>query len=337
MLPFERCDAGAPTGFAPDSSWRQVSLLAPAGCAFDTPFSFFVREGPGGTAAPLLIYFEGGGACWDWVSCSGTFDSSVVPDELSGYRGIFDFSNPANPFGDFTAVFIPYCTGDVHIGTATRRYGDDSSARPLHHNGYPNVRAVLDWVERQGYRPPSVVVAGTSAGSYGALFHFPAIARMFPGARLALIGDSGVPLLPGYPAMLRSWGAEPALDAIRGSSSPADTAALTLETAHRVAVAAGRGGTIALITSDRDLIQSAFYIIARSNQWRADTYRLLDLLTRTEPVFRSFIVAGSDHQLLPMDQFYRYAAGGMTLRDWVANVVEGRSVTSRRCEACQVD
>jgi hypothetical protein len=261
----------------------------------------------------------------------------VAPDELTGYGGILDFANPVNPFLDFSVVFIPYCTGDVHIGTATRRYGDDSTARPLNHNGYLNVRAVLDWVERQGYRPPAVVVAGTSAGSYGAVFHFPAIARMFPRSRLALIGDSGVPLLPNYPAMLRAWGAEPALVAIRGSSSPADTAALTLETAHRVAAAAARGGAIALITSDHDVIQSAFYIIARSNEWRADTYRLLDRLNRTEPAFRSFIVAGSDHQLLPMDQFYRYTAGGMSLRDWVANVVEGIPVTDRRCEACRVE
>jgi len=317
VVPLARGEAVATT----DSPWRQVSLPAPAGCAFDTPFSFFVRESPAGPAARLLVYFEGGGACWDWVSCSGTFDSSVVPDEVAEYSGIFDFTNSANPFEDFTTVFIPYCTGDVHVGTATRRYGD-STARPLHHNGSRNVRAVLDWVERQGYRPPQVVVAGTSAGSYGALFHFPTIARMFPRSRLALIGDSGVPLLPDYPAILRNWGAEPAL---------------TLEVAHREAALAARGGTTALITSDQDVIQSAFYIIARSNQWRTDAYRLLDRLTRTEPGFRSFIVAGSDHQLLPMDQFYRYEAGGMTLRDWVERVVEGLPVTNRRCEACQVE
>jgi Pectinacetylesterase len=304
----------------PDSGWRQVSLPPPAGCALETPFSFFVREAPAPAPTRLLIYFEGGGACWDWVSCSGTFDPSVVPEELDGYRGIFDFANPANPFSGFTTVFIPYCTADVHVGTATRRYGDDPAARPIHHNGYRNVRAVLDWVERQGYRPAQVVVAGTSAGSYGALFHFPGIARMFPGARLALIGDSGVPLLPGYPSILRRWGAD----------------TLTLETAWREAAAASRGATLALITSDQDRIQSAFYLIAGSRQWREDAYGVLDRVSQAAPAFRSFVIAGGDHQLLPADGFYQYQAGGVALRDWVVRIVEGRPVEHVRCESCRV-
>lgn len=75
------------------------------------------------------------------------FDDSVQRDEISDYRGIFDLSNPENPFRDFTAMFVPYCTGDVHVGDATRRYGDDPRAWPIHHWGYRNVSVAFAWME----------------------------------------------------------------------------------------------------------------------------------------------------------------------------------------------
>ncbi len=309
-------------------------MPAPAGCAFDTPFSFFLHRSADAPPRRLLVYFEGGGACWDWVSCSGTFDPSVVAGELDPYRGIFDFSNPANPFREDAVVFIPYCTGDVHVGDTVSRYGGDSASRPVHHVGSRNVQSVLDWVARQAYQPARVVVAGTSAGSYGALFYLPAIARLFPGARLVLIGDSGVPLLPGYTARLAGWGAAAALERVRGKSAAGTADALRLEYAWRLAAdAVLPDGRLALLTADQDAIQSAFYIIDGSPDWRKDTYRLLDTL-ETSPVFHDFVVAGSDHGLLVTDRFYSYEAGGVRLSGWIARLLAGEAVGDEHCPEC---
>ena len=77
------------------------------------------------------------------------FDPRVDAHELAEYRGIFDRSNPENPFKDFSVIVVPYCTGDVHIGDASRRYGDDPSSRPVAHRGYRNVAAVLGWLAEQ--------------------------------------------------------------------------------------------------------------------------------------------------------------------------------------------
>ena len=330
-LPAGRTAHPAPPG------WEQIALPRLATCAFDTPFSFFVHRPPTASPARLLIYFEGGGACWDWVSCSGTFDPSVADGELDAYRGIFDFSNPANPFRDDAVVFIPYCTGDVHVGDTIRRYGRDSTSRPVHHQGSRNVQAVLDWIARQNLQPPQVVVAGTSAGSYGALFYLPAVARLFPGEPLVLIGDSGVPLLPDYPARLAGWGAGAALGRIRGGSARATADALRLEYAWRLAAEAVLPhGRLALLTSDQDAIQSAFYIISGSTNWRKDTYRLLDTL-ETSPFFHDFVVGGSDHGLLVTDRFYRYTAGGVRLSDWIARLLAGTAVGNEHCRACRPD
>ena len=132
------------------STWTRVVTDAGTGCAFGTPFSFFHREST--SSDQLLIYFQGGGACWDWVSCSGLFDSSVEPDEPREFRGIFDRADPRNPLRSYSAVFVPYCTGDVHIGDASRAYGSDGS-RVVAHRGYRNVSAVLQWLGERKLRP----------------------------------------------------------------------------------------------------------------------------------------------------------------------------------------
>ena len=68
----------------------------------------------------LVIYFQGGGACWNWVSCSGMFDTRVDAHELAEYRGIFDRSNPGNPFKDFSVLVVGpapvTCTSETHPG-----------------------------------------------------------------------------------------------------------------------------------------------------------------------------------------------------------------------------
>lgn len=313
------------------SAWVEEMPGGDTNCAFDTPYRFFHRALD--RADDLLIYFQGGGACWDWISCSGLFDSSVSSEELSEYRGIFDPANPKNPFRNFAVVFIPYCSGDIHIGDVERRYGDDPAARPVLHRGYRNVTAVLDWLDGR-VSPSRIVVSGASAGSYGALFYAPDVARRFPGARSVMLGDSGLPLLHDYPKVLRGWGADSTLYKIRGLATDRGMS-LDLTDAHVIAAAAGVA-RIAQLTSDHDAVQGAFYLVSGSANWREETYKLLAGIKAQVPGFRSFVASGSDHGLLRTDRFYEYRSSGVTLRDWVSALINGRNVTDVRCPACSV-
>ena len=96
--------------------WTQIEL--PDGiCLYGEEYSFFVR--PDDTPTDnLLIYFQGGGACWDGLTCGsiGEFASfyEVTAGTIAYYAsgaGIFDFDNPANPLADYNVVFLPYCSG----------------------------------------------------------------------------------------------------------------------------------------------------------------------------------------------------------------------------------
>ncbi|MEO0559801.1 MAG: pectin acetylesterase-family hydrolase [Bacteroidota bacterium] len=309
--------------------WTYIQLDDNEDCAFGTPFGFFHR--PSADASKLLIYFQGGGACWEWVSCSGMFDTSVDPSELRDFRGIFDASNPDNPFEGFAMVFIPYCTGDVHVGDAARTYSEGGPA--VSHRGTHNVNQALQWAKAHHEEPTQVVVAGASAGSYGAIFHAPRIASLYPSADLVTIGDSGVPLLNDYEEILELWGAGSVLRPAWGLD---DDVPLTLEQALSQAAATPRMRAVVHITSDQDAIQSAFYMISGSPTFRASTYALLDHLDQ-KPNGASFVVAGRDHGLMRTDQFYEYEADGVALSEWVGDLISGASVESIRCAECSVE
>jgi hypothetical protein len=311
----------------PQPAWTRIETGQGTSCALDTPYSFFYREGL--DPDRLLIYFQGGGACWEWVSCSGMFDPSVASDEPNAFRGIFNREEPRNPMRAFAAVFVPYCTGDVHIGDASVRYGGDAN-RPIAHRGYRNVSAVLEWVAARRLRPRTVVVAGTSAGAYGALFYMRPIARLFPDAKIVLLGDSGVPLLSRNSEVLKAWGAE----AVMTSLWQAANVPRTLLEAYRQAANIGSRARLAQITSDRDGVQSGFYLISGSPEWRKATYSLLADVKAIVPAFRTFIVAGGDHGLLPGDTFYSYRSGKALLHEWVARLVAGDPVDDVRCDTC---
>ena len=315
--------------------WERVATKGETCCALGTPYSFFHRNGA--DSSRLLIYFEGGGACWDWVSCSGLFDSTVQDDELSEYRGIFDATNPENPFRDFEIVFVPYCTGDVFVGDAKQHYGDDPSSHPIAHRGFANVEAILAWMARQDPHPGEVVVAGTSAGSYGALFYAPVIERQFPKARIVMLGDSGVPLLKDTPAVLHTWGADRVLQKIWQEEAGKSARQHPLREAYRQVAAAGDRVRLAEIFSDQDAVQGAFYLVSGSPGWRDSTNTILADVQKNIPAFRSFIIEGTNHGLLPTDAFYRYQVDGVYLKDWVEELIDGKPVEDVRCTKCALD
>src|SRR5690242_12497621 len=47
-------------------AWTQISPGGETICAKGQPYSFFVHPG---TSANLLIYFDGGGMCWNDATC----------------------------------------------------------------------------------------------------------------------------------------------------------------------------------------------------------------------------------------------------------------------------
>lgn len=169
----------------------------------DPAYRFWFRRG---AADGLVVFFDGGGACWDDITCAiprrreaerdddGFYKAELIPsDNPNRFSGIFDFNNPRNPVRDWSIVYVPYCTGDVHSGSNTAHYSDPDTGEPytIEHRGADNFRVVLQWLKDNVAQPGQILVAGSSAGAYGASTHYPRIRAAFPRGRALMLGDAG--------------------------------------------------------------------------------------------------------------------------------------------------
>ena len=64
------------------------------------------------------------------------------------------------------------------------------SSFPIHHGGFDNFMVVLDWMRKRADKPEQILVAGSSAGGYGASTNFPWVQRAFPKAKMAVLADA---------------------------------------------------------------------------------------------------------------------------------------------------
>jgi hypothetical protein len=178
-------DATQFTTYTPGPTDYQGRTFTPI-CKDSSPYAFFAKRG---SVNKLLVYYQGGGACWEQLTCSaGVCDPNVTagdnPNNASS--GFFDLANPANPFRDWNIVFVSYCSCDVHYGDAARDY-------PLHveHRGYPNSRVVEKFAREHFVNPEDVFVTGSSAGAYGAWFNAPLHHRVWPASQFSVVADAG--------------------------------------------------------------------------------------------------------------------------------------------------
>ena len=83
-----------------------------------------------GTNNKVLLYLEGGGACWNNQTCwEALVRQADIADPFFG-GGIFEFNNPDNPFRDWNIVYAPYCDGSVFAGD---NIADYAGGRTYHH------------------------------------------------------------------------------------------------------------------------------------------------------------------------------------------------------------
>lgn len=195
-----------------------------SGAPNNTNFYFFHRRMKDSNTK-LLINFMGGGACWDNANCFGSNTSTYfnqlnsIPDYALDiiFKGVIDQGVAANPFHDYDVIFVPYCTGDLHIGSKAKSYPGGT----LHHNGYDNVLSVLKFVQNTYSQLDEVFVTGQSAGGYGTLLNYPIIRETVTtidsGVQVRMLSDASNGIVPTsaygtgaafFPHLESSWGVE---------------------------------------------------------------------------------------------------------------------------------
>src|SRR4051812_42916588 len=209
--------------------WNRIPGRSGTGCAHDSTFAFRVRPG---LPDKVMIFLNGGGACWRTQDCDpkGKPTYTMTADsanDVSVRSGLLDVANDANPVRDYTMIFIPYCTGDVHLGTRQVEYDIKGSEKTIsvRHGGGANLEAVLDWVFTNIRNPRTVFVTGISAGAIPSPVVAERVARHYPRSRVVQLGDgAGGYRSDAIPGILAGWGAidylsdDPALRSVDSAS-----------------------------------------------------------------------------------------------------------------------
>ena len=165
-------------------------------CIFGSPYAFQVIPGK---SDKLLVYFQGGGACWDKAS---TLIDPLCTTDISKQSpvGIFDRLNARNEFKDYTIVMGSYCSGDIWAGNVVHDYS--KNGKPVTQVGYLNAKATLDWVRKQQASGAlssvlsNLVVMGCSAGSVGTQLWANTVLEKLQYKTAAIVPDSYAGIFP---------------------------------------------------------------------------------------------------------------------------------------------
>jgi len=170
-------------------------------CISGSDYSVYTRKGK--HKRRLLVFLQGGGACWqNLYQCTLNADSQAPPFPATG---IWDLENKGNPFRHYSVVYMPYCDGSIFAGdndvldpafAATLAGGEEPViVEPIRrHRGLRNVSAGMDVAKAVFPKPKEIALAGTSAGGVGVTSFAPFLARFVYGnkvKKLTVFNDAG--------------------------------------------------------------------------------------------------------------------------------------------------
>jgi len=323
------------------SGWNEFAPGGETTCSDGSPYRFYVRPGH---PEKLVVYLQGGGACWFRENCDPEMQPSYsirLGDNFNpGNFGIFNFDNTDNPFQDYSVVMAPYCTADVHIGASDTTYApveDDQKPLVIHHQGRANMQAVLDWTYKNIPAPKQIFVTGSSAGAIPSPVYASILADHYSQAKIAQLGDAagGYRRTNGDTRPEEKWGtfdfitSEPGFETLPANG-------FNYEKLYIAAAKANPNILFAQYDAAQDGVQKSF--LALSGNQVPNLIEALQAnhadIRATVPNFRAYIGGGDSHIILLRPEFYTYASNGTAIRDWVADLAEHKSVQDVTCVAC---
>jgi hypothetical protein len=324
--------------------------IAGAVCRDGSPAGFYTRFSD--TSKDLLIYLEQGGACFNTALCQ--WNPSKVGDSITGRTlsetiagmrigtkqepqttGIFDYSNAQNPYKDWNAVWIPYCTGDAFGGSAPNAtvQGVQGTQQFV---GYQNMQKFVGHIVPTFHDAERVVLTGTSAGSFGAGLNFNQVQDAFGSVPVTLIMDSGIPFSDDFmaPCLQKEWRDLWNLDALLPPDCTDCKSADGGGLINLVFYSAKKypNAKLGLISATEDDIMRFFFGFGEGNCSNGSypsgkyTQGIADLRQLASPYrvqFASYVIPGILHMYSQFPDFYQPMAGGAPIVNWVDDVLAG--------------
>jgi hypothetical protein len=241
----------------------------------------------------------------------------MVSGNFAGWN--INHADANNPFKDWTTIFVPYCTSDIHSGDNDVEYTDSADAgapKTFHHKGRANLAAYLARIAATYPSPSQIAVTGSSAGGGGTLFNYPLIRSYWPNATSFLLDDS-LPFLEkdGMPATMRqlwfkNWNLTPVTTPMCGADCEDDMSQIFAGLARLYP-----NDRMALLSCTTDYVIAGCYGIEPFiNYWKPLKAFTTNVLVPTGH-FKHFYVDGWCHTMLTAVKSH---AG---LQAWLTNMV----------------
>jgi hypothetical protein len=331
----------APTTTAPAPAgvgWERVVPGGDCQCALGGEFAYWVHRGD---PTKVVLYFQGGGACFSAETCrpgSDAYKTSTGNEDDPSLRqaGLLDLDDPRNPVAGWSVVFVPYCTGDVFLGAKTMQYAEDVT---IHHVGAVNARAALAGLAATFPQTTQLLVTGESAGGVPVPLMAGEAHDLLPNAAIAAIADSSgaYPDVPIVNATIGSnWGT---LDAAPPWPEFAGMTPEQYSIPGLFVLAGHHAPAIRFARHDFafDETQAFFGSLAGF-----DASNLVQLIDQNEQQIEAggveiagYVAPGTDHTVIGRPGFYTETVNGVPFVQWVGDLVAGRPVTDVHCEECR--
>jgi hypothetical protein len=338
-----------------DNKWHTVDLGPKTRSSDASPYALFFRRGH---SKNLLIQFSGGGACWDGHTAHNPITlRSVIfgyTRELKGFYfktvtrlfpaalgGIADNRDPKNAFRDWNVVFIPYSTGDMHVGNTSNTYVHRGKALEVHHKGRNNCRASLDWVYANFRAAEKIMVSGESSGAWASAFYAPFIAERYPTAKIYCLSDGvGVVSRRWRDIFDNVWKADSSQSlGFEIATDPFEDSLLRRTDSRNQRIKYLHSNTLyddTLTRFSAALNQLPIETTQFIDQWAANTKASTRRLSKSKLIYHYFLTDwGHDarrhttqHTLTTNEYYHKCSAEGVSFADWLRrNVVEDEGLS----------
>ncbi len=308
----------------------------------DPEFKFFVKCGDTENRDNLIVVFNGGGFCFNYLTCISSFDTytptisesaewltEIENGSVPDIGGMF-LNDDSNPFKGWSIIFIPYCTGDSFLGA-----NDHDYAKPLippkviQHRGAVNFQVVLQWMRDYIiYEPDNIFILGLSSGTYGALLQSPYIQNTYPGSTTHVFLDAGVKMVKSETWSVRL--PESLVPAFIGKNI-SNLTEVDITTAIADEFPNIR---FAHYTTNRDTTQVEASLISPINTksvpgidlfaigWYSDIRNILRASANQSDNFKYYISAGSSHAITVFPWFYTQSSAGKPFKGWIEEMID---------------
>ncbi|KAA1194308.1 vtpJ-therm [Pseudohalioglobus sediminis] len=261
----------------------------------------------------LMIFLQGGGACWSELCAATPNASPGIPE-----NGILDPERQDNPVRGYNVAYLPYCDGGIFASDIDYDTDGDGEADRFQ-RGLHNLSAGLDVAARTFPNPRRIVLSGSSAGGLGSTFALPLVRLQYPGVRIDVINDAGVGVgRPGQPDYLEllfdDWNARAFIPESCENCIPEDG---HFSDYHIWQMDQDPDVRRGMLSHSDDPTFALGFLMIGFDAWKEALYPEMQQLEDAHPERSKYwIPIATGHTFLQSDEIER-SAGGVPLLEWI--------------------